>query len=733
MRPYLAQIKSNLLLMGRDRAVLFFSYLFPLTFFFLFAQVFHAGQNPGDMAQVIAMVIIIGILGAGFFGAGMRTVQDRETNVLRRFKVAPISPLPVIVASMVSGLVAFLPTVFLFFFFAHILYHMPLPAKIFSLLMFICLGVVSFRAMGMIVAAVVNSSQEAQVLIQLLYLPMLFLSGATFPVSIMPVWVQIAAQFLPATYLFQGINSIMVGGEGLASNWFAVIALTIAMCVALFVGVKLFRWEKEEKIAGKAKLWILVVLAPFFLLGVYQARTKQSIEKSKILARTASRNRSVLFQNVRIFVGDGNVIPNGAVLIKSGKIAQVYQSPPVETGSLSAEVRDESGRTLMPGLIDMHVHIGAPGGVYKDQKRYMQPGAEVRRLAAYLYCGITAVRSTGDFLDDSLALRRQMRGGEFLGAELFTYGPIFTAPGGHPTELIDNFPKPIQSTAKKEFLRLPASAAQADEQVDELKKAGVDGIKAVLDAGNQNWRLFNRLDIRTYRAIIERAAVDHLPSATHTGDAADVKDAIDAGSNTIEHGSMGDEIPEALFAAMQSRGIAYDPTLSIMEALADRETGNFEPLERSLVQRVAPPDLLSSTREWLAREKHPNKGEPFERVFAQCNANLLNAYHAGVSLITGSDAGNMLVIHGPTVQHEMELWVKAGTPPGIALRAATYNAAKALRAENRIGIIAPRHEATLILLDGDPVQDITATERIAGVFFKGEEVSRTELLSQDKQ
>src|SRR5947209_7320397 len=113
MSPYLAQIKSNLLLMARDRSVLFFSVLFPLIFFFIFVQSFDAGKSSGAMVQVIAPVLIIGILGNGFFGAGIRTVQDRETNILRRFKVAPISPLPMIVSSLVSGLVNFLPVLFL--------------------------------------------------------------------------------------------------------------------------------------------------------------------------------------------------------------------------------------------------------------------------------------------------------------------------------------------------------------------------------------------------------------------------------------------------------------------------------------------------------------------------------------------------------------------------------------------------------------------------------------------
>ena len=732
MQAYWAQIKSNLLLMGRDRTVLFFSYLFPLSFFFLFAQAFDASKSPAVMSQVIAAVVIVGILGNGFFGAGMRTVQDRETNVLRRFKVAPISALPVIVASLVSGLVGFLPVVLLFFLFARVSYHMPLPKNMPSMLLFVCIGVVAFRAMGMIVAAVVNSAQEAQVIIQLLYLPMLFLSGATFPLSIMPAWLQTVAQFLPATYLFQGLTSIMIGGDGLWANWFALSALLIAMVVALFIGVKLFRWDKDEKIGGKAKLWILAVLAPFFLMGLYQAKTKQNLEKSKVLARATSRSRSLLFQNVRIFVGDGTVIANGAVLVKNGKIAEVYDAPPKNVEVLHAELREEAGRTLIPGLIDMHVHIGSPGGVYENPSRYMQPNADAQRLAAYLYCGITAVRSTGDWLHTSLALRQKINSGQYLGAEFFTYGPLFTAPNGHPTEMIKQFPPQIRKTAETEFVRLPKDSEEARRQVDDLKAAGVNGIKAVLDAGYPQWQTFNRLDTAIYRAVMVEAQKDGLPTATHTGSSSDVRDAIEAGSNSIEHGSMTDRIPPAMFAAMRAKGIAYDPTLSVFEAIADNLTGNTELLDRSLLQHVAPTDLLSSTRNWMQKQKHTLTGAMIKARFDLMGQNLIVAEKAGVTLIAGSDAGNMLVIHGPTVQHELELWVKAGIPPAIALQAATHNAAKILRADDRIGLIAKGRDATLVLLEGDPVQDISNTERIAGVVFRGEELSRNGLLYQDR-
>jgi imidazolonepropionase-like amidohydrolase/ABC-type multidrug transport system permease subunit len=719
--------------MARDKAVLFFGYIFPLGLFFLFARLSNAAQNPGVMAQIIAMTVIIGVLGNGFIGAGMRTVQDREINVLRRFKVAPINALPIIVASIVSGIVNFLPILFLFLFFGTVWFHMPLPPNTASLVIFVMVGLAAFRSVGMVIASVVNSAQEAQVLIQLLYLPMLFLSGATFPVSIMPEWVQQLAQFLPATYLFAGMQSIMIGHKSLVANWLPFSALLITMVVASFVAVKLFRWEKEEKISGRAKLWIAGVLAPFLILGVYQIKSHQSIAEAKVYARDQRRGRSILFQNVRIFIGDGEVIANGAVLIRAGKIVTVYNGAVPNVSSLNAEVRDESGRTLMPGLIDMHVHLGAPGGIYDDTAKYADPRLIKRRLAAYLYCGITAVRSTGDGLDESLALRKEVATSRYEGAELFTYGPLFTAPGGHPTEMLQSIPASFRANVAAQFVRVPTSPSEAMNQVQDLKHAGVDGIKAVLDAGFPEWQVFPRMDSRIYSAVIEEARKQNLPTATHTGSRDDVAEAVRCGTNSVEHGSKIDTIPPSLFAEMRDKQIAYDPTLSLFEGALDARSGRTELLDSPLLQRVGPADLLASTRAAVAKGNAGGRREAFVQRRQLLYDNLLGAYKAGVRLIAGSDAGNLLVIHGPTVQRELELWMQAGIPPAVALKAATGAAAAVLRADGRIGLIKEGRDATFLLLGGDPTREISALERIDDVFFRGEDVDRSELLNQEKQ
>jgi imidazolonepropionase-like amidohydrolase len=117
------------------------------------------------------------------------------------------------------------------------------------------------------------------------------------------------------------------------------------------------------------------------------------------------------------------------------------------------------------------------------------------------------------------------------------------------------------------------------------------------------------------------------------------------------------------------------------------------------------------------------------RLFEQEAENLKRAFDAGVRLVAGSDAGNPLVFHGPTIQRELQLWVAAGIPPAAALQAATWNAALLLRAESRLGLVTKGHDADLLVVDGNPLADISATERISLVVFKGERIRRAALFT----
>ncbi len=602
MKAYLSLIEINLKLAVREKIVLFFTFLFPLIFFFIFGQMLDAGRG-GVGVRVVSMVLVLGVLGNGLFGAGVRAVVERENNILRRYKVAPISPAPMLVASIVTGWLLYLPVIVLVIGLAHLLWAVPIPRHWISLLVLLSAGAWAMRAIGLIVASVANTTAEGNIIVQLLYMPMLFLSGAAFPISALPEWAQIVSQFLPATYLHNGMERVMVRGESLADNLAPVLALLLSTLVGAFISVKIFRWEKEEVLPAKAKLWLLVVGLPFIVMGLHQAYSRDNIEEAKALDRQIRRNRTRLVRNARIFVGDGRLIESGALLIRNGRIAEVYDGPAPEPDSLNAEAVEAAGKTVLPGLIDLNVRLSAPGGVPAGLETVNSARWMERAAAAYLYCGVTAVRSTGDPLETILELGRRIDRGERPGAEIF-------APGPRP----------------------------------------------------------------------------------------------DPSSN-------------AVFLV---------PSLSWAEAAGQLAAGRPDLLSRSLVEQIAPKGMIEATRAAVSRGQWSAAGDG--QGLATATDNLLRAYRQGRPLAAGTGSGNPLLIHGPALHRELQLWVEAGIPPAAALQAVTYNAARLLGAAGRIGVVRQGCEATLLVVDGNPLEEISATERISLVFFKGERVNRTALL-----
>jgi imidazolonepropionase-like amidohydrolase/ABC-type multidrug transport system permease subunit len=732
MKSYLALIQVDLKLAFRNKSVIFFNYLFPLIFFFIFSEMMNA-ERGGTIAYVVSMVLVMGILGNGLFGAGVRAVQEREMNVLRRFKVAPISPVPLLVASLVTGWVIYMPIAVLILSLAHWMYGMAVPERLFSLFGLISLGVLAFRSLGLILASIANSMQESQLLIQLFYMPMLFLSGATFPLTILPHWAQIIAQYLPASYLVTGFQGIFFRHETLRENGSAGLALLVTVLLGTFVSAQLFRWEKEEKIRPAAKLWVLAVLFPFMLLGSYQAYSHQQIRRAEVLNRHLQRSETLLVRGARVFVGNGQILESGSVLIRNGKIEEVYEGSAPDPKILRAEVIEALGETLLPGLIDVHVHLGSPGGFYESAADYNPEKDMPRALAAYLYSGVTTVKSIGDSLENSLKLRQRVASGERLGAALFVSGPMFTAEGGNGTNYFESLPPIIKDMSRQQWVRLPKTPGEACQQVRDLKNAGVDAIEAILETA-QSSELFNRMDVPVLQAIAEESHRQDLPIVVHTGDSSDVADVLEMGISGIEHGSFKDRISDDLFIRMARDGIAYDPTLSVAEAFNQFLYRKEDLLSRSLVQQVGPSKLIQETKKVLHSEQWARiveKYENFRPSLEQAEENLRRAYHAGVMLVAGSGAGNPLVIHGPTVHRELQLWVQAGIPPQRALQAATYNAACLVRAQHHIGLVKKGYDADLLLIAGDPLKDITTTERISLVIYKGERLNRPKLFEQE--
>jgi imidazolonepropionase-like amidohydrolase len=207
---------------------------------------------------------------------------------------------------------------------------------------------------------------------------------------------------------------------------------------------------------------------------------------------------------------------------------------------------------------------------------------------------------------------------------------------------------------------------------------------------------------------------------------------VEAGASSIEHGSWRDRIPDAVLAKMARVGIYLDPTMAVAEAYSQYFAGKAGALDNSLVQQAVSGNILKGTREFVLSGKGVDaaKAAIFSQALEQGRDNLLRAWKAGVPLVMGSDSGNPLVFPGPSIHRELQLWVQAGIPAAVALQAATGNAARLLRAGGRIGAVRQGMDADLLLVDGNPLEDITATERISLVVFKGERIQRPDLFDQ---
>jgi len=198
--------------------------------------------------------------------------------------------------------------------------------------------------------------------------------------------------------------------------------------------------------------------------------------------------------------------------------------------------------------------------------------------------------------------------------------------------------------------------------------------------------------------------------------------------------------PGEVFGLLGPNGAGKTTTVEILEGLRPRTSGDVEVLGfdpavsvKEIKDRIGVALQATNLPEQIkiGAIAHRMRGDASALEIA--SDNLRRGHEAGVMFVAGSDAGNLLTPHGPTIQRELQLWVKAGVPAAAALRAATQNAARFLRQEDRIGTLRKGFEANLLVVDGNPLEDISALERISIVVFLGERINRAELLKMTQE
>jgi ABC-2 type transport system permease protein len=270
LRNFATLTRMRIQLTLRNRMFLFFSVIMPFGFFFLYAGVFAKGQ-PAGVRFFLGPVVALAVMGS-FWGLSAALVMFREQGILRRFHVTPVTASDMLASSIVANYVLIFPTVLLQFIFARTIFHVTHFGDIFATFILISIGNIAFASLGLVVASVTNTMQETQVINQLIWLPLIFLSGATFPLAFLPQVVQKVSLFLPATYLVQGLRRTIFESAPIWDHN-VLISLGSLVCWAVltfFLSAQLFRWEPEVKVPRKAKLLVVATIIPFLLLGFWE-------------------------------------------------------------------------------------------------------------------------------------------------------------------------------------------------------------------------------------------------------------------------------------------------------------------------------------------------------------------------------------------------------------------------------------------------------------------------------
>lgn len=384
-----------------------------------------------------------------------------------------------------------------------------------------------------------------------------------------------------------------------------------------------------------------------------------------------------------------NALTEMTIVVEGNKITDIrkgYQSP-----SAGIRIVDLKNRTVMPGLIDAHVHLSGETSRNRYTEGFtLNPEDFAFRSVGYaertLFAGFTTVRDLGGAT--TLALRNAINGGYIKGPRIIAAGKSIATTGGHadPTNGV-NRELMGDPEAKEGVINGPDEAVKA---VRQRYKEGSDVIKITATGGvlsNAKDGAGAHFTEEEIKAIVTTAKDYGYKVAAHAHGAEGMKRAIRAGVTSIEHGTFMDD--EAI-ALMKQYGAYYVPTITAGKAVADS----------AKIPGYYPPVVTIKALE---------TGPKIQATFAK-------AYKAGVKIAFGTDAG--VYMHGKNYK-EFEYMVEAGMPPMIAIQSATVTGADLLGLSDRIGSIEKGKLADIIAVEGDPLQDIKVMKEVRFVMKEG--------------
>ena len=383
--------------------------------------------------------------------------------------------------------------------------------------------------------------------------------------------------------------------------------------------------------------------------------------------------------------------PEMSIVIEGSKIQAI------ETGYITPDSEDDfidlSGYTVLPGLMDMHVHLSSEYSKNSYQEKISLNAGDyairaVSNAEKTLMAGFTSVRNLGDSGGVSISLRNAIKKGIVIGPRIFSSGTTIASSGGHGdstnslNQSLTSDPGPAEGIVN--------SVNDASKAVRFRYKEGADLIKITATGGvlsNAKNSQNPQLTEEEITQIVNMAKDYGFKVAAHAHGSEGIKRAVRAGVHSIEHGTLMDDEGMRL---MREKGTYYVPTIIAGLWVAEK---------------AQDPDFFPE----LVRPKAAEIGPQVKGTFGK-------AYQAGVKIAYGTDTG--VSAHGNNAT-EFKHMVEAGMPPMKAIQSATVEAAKLLGEYEQLGSLAEGKVADIIAVNGNPVEDITILEEVDFVMKSG--------------
>ncbi len=421
------------------------------------------------------------------------------------------------------------------------------------------------------------------------------------------------------------------------------------------------------------------------------------------------QNNSFVLSDVRLIDGTGRpAVEHASVVVQNGKIVRAGTGAGTSTGARAIRL---SGKTVIPGLINGHGHVGLVKGTAVAPANYT--GVNImRQLVQYEDYGVTTVISLGMNKDLLYKIRSDQEKGNEPGATVLTAGRGIGVPNGVP---------PVKVGADQVYR--PRTPEEARAAVREMATHAPDLIKLWVD---DNLGKLPRPKMDVEAAAIDEAHKLNLRVAAHVYYQADAKKLLQAGIDILAHSVRDGVLDADTVSLIKGKKVYYIPTLQLEESFygfAEHPDWVKSPFfqfvsDQPFKATVGSVSYRSSVSKDPATETH-------KKALEIAKQNVRKLHEATAMIAFGTDSGaTPYRVPGFAEHRELQLLVDAGLTPLEAIHCATQETAAMLHIEEKTGTIQPGKQADLIVLDGDPSQDIANTEKIQMIFHNGRQVKR---------